>query len=165
MANKSALRRERLWKALLAVPVLLACCAVTCGQLGVIDHARDLIAGPSEPGLHSRIRDYCEAHEEVRLSDVTDFDWDIAYVDREPYGDEKKLREKYGIVGVLEEFETDALSRIAFCRDGELVYDLVLNYSYFEVASSVEIIYPDSVFRVTQIPLEYKEKKLFLSPK
>jgi len=135
-----------------------------------------LLAEP-EPDLRSTILAYCETHEEIRLSEVTDFDWDIAYVDREPYSDGQTLREKYDISGAFEPLETDFSSRIAFCENGILVYDLKLNNWYLELDRSIDSITPDSVLSVAwvspslsaqeQIPVSTPRdrRKLFLSPK
>ena len=114
----------------------------------------------------SQILDYCKSHNEIRLSEITEFDWDIAYVDRMPYSNGDVLKEKYGIEGEFEAMESDALSRIAFCKDKTLVYDLQLLSDYIEIDPSVEVINYDSVFDCVWISIpEYKAGTLLLTLK
>jgi len=90
------------------------------------------------------------------LSRVTDFDWDIVYVDRTPYSSGSKIKEEYGIEGEFQPLLTDFSSRVAFCKDGKLVYDLELNNFYFEF-DTLEIIKPDSVFTVLWVSMPGQE--------
>ena len=127
-----------------------------------------LLSGCKSPdkSLNKEILNYCNTHEEIRLSNVTDFDWDIAYVDRQYYMVGEELKEKHQIEGEFKRLETDFSSRVAFCKDGKLVYDLVLNNFYFEFNSSVEVIKYNSIFTVSWVNVtDQKEKKLFLSLK
>jgi len=123
-----------------------------------------LLAGCKSRSLHNQILDYCKNQEELSLSEITDFSWDVAYVDRQYYGSGEKLKESYNIEGKFQLLETDFSSRVAFCKDGRLVYDLVLNNFYFEFESSIEIIDRDSVFTInwSSVP-DQKEQKLLLS--
>jgi len=79
--------------AVLAVAVVLFVgCAVACGGTVLIGH----LAGLPSANLESKILGYCETHEEIRLSNVTDFDWDVAYVEGpEAYGRGERLKREY----------------------------------------------------------------------
>ena len=129
-----------------------------------------LLISCTPPDLYKQILDFCENNKELKLSEITDFEWDIAYVDRQYYKSGEEIKEKYNIEGEFKRLRTDFSSRVAFCKDGKLVYDLELNNHYFEFESSVDIISPESVFTVTWIPDPdpepgYDEDKLFLSLK
>ncbi|MCL2503923.1 MAG: hypothetical protein FWE94_04860 [Coriobacteriia bacterium] len=146
--------------------VLLIGCSATCVLSGL---AKNLIMGGS-PSYHlwEKILDYCETHEEIRLSDVTDFDWDVAYVDPEPYGKGERLKEKYHIEGKLS--ESNGTRRIAFCKDGRLVLEFFhVSAGAFRLSldPSVEIIHPDSVFEAEWVPMASQsgEEYLHLTPK
>ena len=116
------------------------------------------------PGLYDKILIYCENRTEVNFAAITDFQWDIAYVDREYYGEGKKIKEQYKITGEFRYLATDFSSRIAFCKDDKLIYDLVLNHHFFEMDSAVEIFYPEAIFAVEWISKEkYDAKKLYLA--
>jgi len=86
-----------------------------------------LFPGCKAKGLYHQILDFAKENEEIMLSRVTDFDWDIVYVDRTPYSSGSKIKEEYGIEGEFQPLLTDFSSRVAFCKDGKLVYDLELN--------------------------------------
>lgn len=113
--------------------------------------------------LYTRILNFCKTNDKIELSDVTDFDWDIAYIDRQYYHSGEEIKGKYQINGEFQLLETDFSSRVAFCKDGKLVYDLVLNNFYLEFDPSIETIGPDSVLVVKweEVP-EQKEAKLSL---
>jgi hypothetical protein len=98
--------------------------------------------------LYDSLLTYCRTHEEVKLSDITSFEWDISYVDRQYYGAGEEVKEKYQIEGNFQTLETDFSSRIAFCKNGKLVYDLILNNSYLYVDTSIEIIKPNTVLLI-----------------
>jgi len=105
--------------------------------------------------------DYCKSHSEVKLGEVTNFKWDVAYLDFEAYGHCSELSEKYNIT-VPESFRKDNRNSlgddnfaIAFCKDGEVV-----EYSQFRRSTLlfgtneedrykfVGEIYPDTVFKI-----------------
>lgn len=116
--------------------------------------------------LSANIFRLCEKNEEIKISDVTNFDWEIAYIDRNYYGSGEVLKEKYKISGNFKALETDNTSRVAFCKNGELVYDLIVNNEHLEFDKSIEFFYQDAVFTVRWISnIEYDYKKLFLSQK
>ncbi|HBL83379.1 MAG: hypothetical protein A2Y17_08000 [Clostridiales bacterium GWF2_38_85] len=107
--------------------------------------------------------DFCENHEKIKLSDISDFDWDIAYIDRQHYMSGEEIKEKFGIEGEFEQLPTDFSSRLAFCKDNKLVKEIILNDCYIEFDSSVEIITPDTIFLVEWLQKgESKEEKLIL---
>jgi hypothetical protein len=101
-----------------------------------------------EKNLRVKIEEYCKSNERICLSEVTDFEWDAAYIDRTPYNKGTKIKDIYKFEGEFEALQTDFSTRIAFCNDGKLVYDLVLNNFYFEFEQDIEIIYPSCVFNV-----------------
>ena len=114
--------------------------------------------------LYQQMFDNCRNHNEINLSKITDFDWDIAYIDRQYYGSGEIIKEKYQIEGEFKHLETDFSSRIAFCKEGKLVYDIKLNNHYIEIDSSNEIIYIDTIFKVSWITVDdQNENKLLLS--
>jgi len=123
-----------------------------------------VLTGCQSKNLRTRLLDFSKNHDEIRLSDITDFDWDIAYIDRDYYYSGEKLKEKYHIEGDFDLLDSDFNYRIAFCKDNILVYDLVLNNFDIEIDKSIEIIYPESIFAIKQISIipNQKEKKPFL---
>ena len=98
--------------------------------------------------LHDQILDFCRDHDTIILSDVTEFDWTVAYIDRQHYMNGEGLKENFGIEGEFKSLPTDFSTRIAFCKDNILVYDLIINDFYFEIDSSLDTIAPDSKFLV-----------------
>ena len=111
-----------------------------------------------------RLLVYCQNDMEVNLSHITDFDWDTVYIDRQYYKKGEEIQEKYGIIGEPMVIESDFCSRIAFCKDGVLVHDLILNNFVIEIDISVEVFYPDSILTVEWVPInDYDRKKLYLS--
>ncbi len=90
-------------------------------------------------------------NDEVKFSEVVEFEWDTAYVDYETYGYGNDIKEKYGITGEFQEIIADYCYRIAYCKDGVLVADLILSTTgtfAIEIDKSVEIIYPDTMFNI-----------------
>jgi len=125
-----------------------------------------LITACMSTNLYDRILDFCKNHDEINLSEITDFDWDIAYIDRDYYHSGEELEKKHQIEGTFKMLHSDYNYRIAFCKDNVLVYDLILVDSTIETDNSIEIIYPDSIFTVTRVPIpEIKEEKLILTLK
>ena len=108
-----------------------------------------LLIGCRQIDLRDQLMSYCEKHDEIKLSDVTDFEWDIAYTDRQHYMHGEGIKEKYNIEGELKELPTDFSTRVVFCKNGIIVYDLILNDCYLEFDSSIEVISIDSVFKIT----------------
>ncbi len=100
----------------------------------------------SNPDFSDMLLSYCTQHSSVAFQDVTDFEWDIAYVDYESYGEGEIIKEKYGLTGDFEELDFDFLFRIAFYKNGNLVNDSILNSEDIALDSSIEIINPNTVF-------------------
>lgn len=104
-----------------------------------------IFASGKDETLAGKIHTYCKENESIKLSEVTDFDWDIAYVDREYYQAGKNLQTQYGIQGKFEMLDSDNLIRIAFCKDNVLVYDMICNEEYIQVDSKDGILERETV--------------------
>ncbi|MCL2503919.1 MAG: hypothetical protein FWE94_04840 [Coriobacteriia bacterium] len=164
MAGKRFNKRKAL---LLLLAALATIIVLPVGYVAACDLlVREILCPPSIQ-LNEKILDYCETHEEIRLSDVTDFDWDVAYVDPEPYGKGERLKERYHIEGKLREL--GGTTRIAFCKDGRVVFDfshISADSCRLWFDSSVEVIYPDSVFEAEWITMLFQSGEyLHLTPK
>jgi hypothetical protein len=112
---------------------------------------------PDEPRLKYKILDYCETNNEITISAVTSFDWDIAYFDYEPYMQGEDMKEKYGLSGELKTLQTDDIFRIAFYKGDELVRDEILDWLYIKFDQSVETIKPDTLFSAEWTTMTYFE--------
>jgi len=107
-------------------------------------------------------------HDEIKLSEFTDFEWDVAYIDREYYRSGQQLKEKYNIQGEFELMHSDFNSRIAFCMKGNLVEDVIfVRTEKLDFDISIEIFYPETVFTVEWETLHLTKdyKKLVLTEK
>ena len=100
-------------------------------------------------GLSDKIYSHCLEADEVTIAALTDFEWDVAYIEHEPYTDGHQLIETYGIKGEFEPLDTDYVYRIAFCKGGALVYDLIQNKSV-QISEQIKIIRPETVLTVTR---------------
>lgn len=98
--------------------------------------------------LKETIYEYCKKNTSVKLADLTEFDWDTAYIDYEHYERGKALKDKYQIKGDFKELESDNLYRIAFCKKNELVCDLILNEEDIQIDSQIESITQTTVLTV-----------------
>ena len=94
------------------------------------------------------ILDYCENNQTFKFSLITEFDWDIAYVDRQAYGKGEDLKKKYGLDYDFEILETDYWYRIVFCNDRSVVRETIFSTVSILLHDSVEVINPDSVFNI-----------------
>ena len=123
------------------------------------------IATCHEPYFDEKILAYCETNDELTLSEVTSFDWDIAYFDYQSYMQGEGIKEKYGLSGELTELIVDHNYRIAFYKDSELVSDEILTWTEIEFERSVETIKPDTLFTVEWTSRSYNSRVLSLKLK
>ena len=107
-----------------------------------------LIFPKTKPNLYDQLLTYCETNSEIKISDFTDFDWDIAYIDWQNYGNGKIITEK-GIRGNFKPLESDTLYRIVFCKEDELVYDLILNVFYLLLDDAILEITPETLLSIS----------------
>jgi hypothetical protein len=99
------------------------------------------------PSMIEVIFDYCSTNNEMTFSNVTDFEWDIAYTDFQKGSDGEKLKEKYGFKDEFEYIKKGSVAyRIAFYKGDKLVKDQILT-SLVDLDKSVEIIYPNTRFK------------------
>jgi len=116
--------------------------------------------------LSEQIRSYAENNDELRLSEITNFDWDVAYIDRDAYQNGERIQEEHGIIGEFRNLESGHLIRVAFVKDRNLVYDLIVGVFRIDFDDSIEVIYPNDIFEVTWFGIPtHEDKRLFLSPK
>jgi hypothetical protein len=116
--------------------------------------------------LNEKIAEYCNRNSEMKLSDITNFEWDTAYIDREAYMSGQEIAKTYGIVGEFIQIDSDYLYRIAFCKDKKLVCDLIVAVFHVDFEPSVKVIYPDTVFSVEMRSFDENEPQYpYLLPK
>ena len=124
-----------------------------------------ILTSNKQSNLYNQILDFSKNNQKIILSELTDFDWDVAYIDRQYYHKGEYLKEKYHIEGDFQLLETDFSSRIAFCKNNKLVYDMILNNFYFEIDDTIKIINPKDSLKIKWIITKgQKEKKLLLLP-
>lgn len=105
--------------------------------------------------IEQAIMEYCKSNEEIRLNDVTKFDWDIAYIDYQVYGQGQNLIDLYGIEGDFEGLDSEEQFAIAFCKNSELIeyvicnsFNLIFGESLPSNDKETLVIYPETVFSV-----------------
>lgn len=109
--------------------------------------------------IEQAIIEYCKNNEEIQLKDVTKFDWDIAYIDYQVYGQGQNLKDLYGIEGDFEGLNSEEQYAIAFCKNGKLIEYVICNSFDFIFGDSLPsndketlVIYPETAFSIeTQI--------------
>ncbi len=97
--------------------------------------------------LYDRLLITCEESNTIKIKDITNFDWDIAYIDKQNYGVGEQILQK-GIVGDFKALESDFLYRIAFCKDNTLVYDLILNEDFISIDNSIFEFTPQTTLHI-----------------
>jgi len=105
--------------------------------------------------IEQAIIEYCKSNEEIRLNDVTKFDWDIAYIDYQVYGQGQNLIDLYGIEGDFEGLNSEEQFAIAFCKNGELIeyvicnsFNLIFGESLPTNDKETLVISPETLFSV-----------------
>lgn len=102
---------------------------------------------PDKLDLGDKLMLHCEKNDTIKIQDITDFDWDIAYIDKQNYGVGEQILQK-GIVGDFKALESDFLYRIAFCKDNTLVYDLILNEDFISIDNSIFEFTPQTTLHI-----------------
>ena len=116
--------------------------------------------------MEERIQDYCKSNNEMTFADITNFDWNIAYVDHQYYSSGENIKEKYGLPVNLKLIHSDSCYRIAFFKDNILINDSIINFENVLVDISAETIRPDTQFSVTwEKWLDESGERVRLSPK
>lgn len=98
--------------------------------------------------LQNKIIECCQNKKEVQLSEITDFDWDVAYLDYQKYASGEIIKNQYHIIGNLQKMNSDYCFRIIFCKNGQLVKDSIMMSDYIAFDDDTEIIEPDSKYFV-----------------
>lgn len=102
----------------------------------------------NDENVIENVKEYCKENNEIQFYEVTKFDWDTAYLDYQHYGYGEEIREKYDLTGDFKLLDSDNLLRIAFCKDGELVKDVICDFSSLSFGGSTTIIKPETIFVV-----------------
>ena len=102
----------------------------------------------NEEDIVENIRAYCKKNKQIKLSEITKFDWDTAYIDNQHYGYGEEIKEEYGLIGEFENLYSDNLLRIAFCKDKKLVKDVICSVFLLYFDNSVKIIKPETILMV-----------------
>jgi len=105
---------------------------------------------------------YCKNNSKIQLTEITDFEWDKAYLDYDSYQGGEAIKEKHGITGSLQKIRSDYLFRIAFSKDGKITEDIILNMFYIEFDESIEVITPKTLFTVNWVQLDDDNQMLSL---
>jgi hypothetical protein len=92
---------------------------------------------------------FCEDKKEMNFEELTKFNWDKAYVDREYYGNAEIMKKKYNLEGDFRELDNDTGFRIAFYKDKKLVKSFIYLGEYLRLDSNIEEFIPQTLFAVT----------------
>ena len=95
------------------------------------------------------IIDYCKHAETFTFLEVTDFEWDIAYVDYDAYESGEHIKESYDLDVDLTTLMTEELYRIVFCKDDEFVKELIFSLWEVRIDYDVDVFKPDTIFNVS----------------
>lgn len=117
-----------------------------------------------EEKLSDKIYNYALKNEQIRISALTDFDWDVAYLDYERYGTGEQLKRKWNLTGDFSAMESDTFYRIAFYDNNTLVYDCVINEYYCKIDSKVEQFDSETLFFVSKKSDAYGYEIVYLKP-
>jgi len=105
--------------------------------------------------IEQSIKEYCKNNEEIQLKDVTKFDWDIAYIDYQVYGQGDNLKNLYGIEGDFDGLNSEEQYAIAFCKNEKLIEYVICNSFDFIFGESLPtndketlVIYPETAFSI-----------------
>ena len=108
-----------------------------------------------EDNMNQELLNYCKNNDTVTLSDITKFNWDVAYLDYQVYGQGENLKNTYGITGKFEGLNSEEQFAIAFCKNGKLVKYSICNWldiMFGETLPSddkqIVVIYPNDIFTV-----------------
>lgn len=106
-----------------------------------------------EVDIEQAIIEYCKTNEEIKLKDVTKFDWDTAYIDYDVYSQGKYINERYGIEGSFDGLISEEQYAIAFCKNSKLIKYIIFNSFNLIIDDTLPskdkippIIYPDTTF-------------------
>lgn len=91
-----------------------------------------------------QIENYAKTYEFFPMGDALDFQWDVAYIDRQLYAQATDLKEKYGLEFDIETQDVDHMHRILFFKDGILIKKPLFEYIKIEIPEEIEVIYPDT---------------------
>jgi len=136
-----------------------------------------------QPNLIDNVLEYCKNHDEFRFSDVTNFEWDVLYVD---YGSHT-IEEIFGLEDSKLTFASNGfgfdeeLMVLAFGMNSEFVaYEKVIpgivysfyielyNSGFYDEKLDLYIFTPNNIFTVRRTPYELNgeiQNSLTLTPK
>ncbi|MCL2298552.1 MAG: hypothetical protein FWC27_00190 [Firmicutes bacterium] len=83
--------------------------------------------------------------EYISAKDLTDFPWDVAYID---WGNTKS---KYDLEGQFKNIPMDFHFGLAFVNDGKLVKEYICNITVIQFADDVEVLLPETLLYISRI--------------
>ncbi len=115
---------------------------------------------------YARLYSYANEHSELKMSDITDFEWDCAYIDYQHYGNGEDIKQKYNLECDLKPLETDYSFRIIFFNSKELIREEIFNYDQLSFKGDIDMFDNSTVFSVGFETYAEKETPiLVLTPK
>ena len=134
-------KRKIVWILLLSVALIFSICFAF-----EMAHYKDM-----QYDLYKKIASQCEnSNFAFPMNRITDFEWDVAYFDREAYADGKKTRARYQLKGLYLGLGRDDIERIIFVSNGEIVKIASMYFYEATFSSPVEMLKPDTILLAEQ---------------
>lgn len=100
-------------------------------------------------GIYDRLYSYANKHSELKISDVTNFEWDCAYIDYQHYGNGEDIKQKYNLECNLKTLETDYCYRILFFENNKFIKEELFNYNQLNFVGDIDKFDNNTVFSVS----------------
>ena len=99
-------------------------------------------------GIYTHLYSHANKHSELKISDITNFEWDHAYIDYQHYGNGEDIKQKYNLECNLETLETDYSFRIIFFKNKELIREERFNHDQLSFKGDIDMFDNSTVFSV-----------------
>lgn len=97
---------------------------------------------------YARLYSYANKHSELKISDITNFEWDCAYIDYQHYGNGEDIKQKYNLECDLKTLETDYSFRIIFFKNKKLIKEEIFNYDQLNFKGNIDKFDNNTIFSV-----------------
>lgn len=98
---------------------------------------------------YDRLYSYANKHSEMKISDITNFEWDCAYIDYQHYGNGEDIKQKYNLECDLKTLETDYCYRILFFENNKFIKEELFNYNQLNFVGDIDKFDNNTVFSVS----------------
>ena len=98
---------------------------------------------------YARLYSYANKHSEMKISDITNFEWDSAYIDHEHYGNGEDIKQKYNLECDLKTLETDYSFRILFFKNDKMIKEEKFTYEQLYFAGDIDKFDNNTIFSVS----------------